>query len=90
MSVILDLGEIKKILKDKKFLIFDFDGVLVDSVAIKGDVFAEIYEPYGKKISDLVRNHHFSNGGMSRYEKFRYYHKNYLNLTLSEAELNKL
>lgn len=90
MSLILDLGEIKKTLKDKKFLIFDFDGVLVDSVAIKGDVFAEIYDSYGKKISDLVRNHHFSNGGMSRYEKFCYYHKNYLNLALSEAELNKL
>lgn len=90
MSVISELERVKKNLKEKQLLIFDFDGVLVDSNSIKGDMFAKIYEPYGKKIENLVRNHHLSNGGMSRFEKFTYYHKNFLGKELTPVELNQI
>ena len=53
-------------------IIFDFDGVIADSVNIKTVAFAEIYEPFGNHISELVVSHHLINGGMSRYEKFKY------------------
>ena len=33
-----------------KNIIFDFDGTIVDSVDIKMNAFAHIYEPFGDKI----------------------------------------
>lgn len=65
---------------------FDFDGVLVDSVAIKGRAFHTLYKDYGEKIADSVLSYHSKNGGVSRLEKFRYIHRNYLGLPLSRAE----
>ena len=61
-----------------KGIIFDFDGVIVDSVEIKGEAFREIYTTYGKEISDKVIEHHELNGGVSRFDKFRFYHNNFL------------
>ena len=37
-----------------KAIIFDFDGVLVDSVNIKGLAFAKIYQSYGDDIVKKV------------------------------------
>ena len=53
-------------------IIFDFDGVISESVGVKADGFAMIYKEYGTNIVDKVLNHHYANGGVSRYEKFRY------------------
>ena len=53
-------------------IIFDFDGVIVDSVDVKGLAFAEIYSKYGGGIAEKVLSHHRSNGGMSRKVKFKY------------------
>ena len=64
--------------------IFDFDGVLVDSVEVKTRAFAKLYEPYGKRIVDLVIEHHRNNGGMNRFDKFRYYHSEFLERPLND------
>ena len=74
----------------KKCIIFDFDGVIVESLDIKTDAFKEIYKPYGVKIVNKVAKYHKENGGISRYNKFNYYHSNYLGIDLSVAEKNKL
>ena len=60
-----------------KGIIFDFDGVIVESVNIKTIAFKKIYKKYGNEIVNKVVDHHLSNGGMSRFEKFNYYHKNF-------------
>jgi len=73
-----------------KGIIFDFDGVIVESVGVKADGFKKIYEPYGKEIVLKVLQHHSENGGISRYEKFRYYHKKFLGIKLNDAEMNML
>lgn len=71
-------------------IIFDFDGVIVESVDVKTQAFAALYESYG---SDVVRDvvaYHLKHGGMSRYDKFRYYHRELLGMELtkdSELEL---
>ena len=70
--------------------IFDFDGVIVDSVNIKTEAFAELYRPFGEKVVCSVVAHHISHGGLSRFDKISYYHKNYLNKTISSPELNRL
>ena len=61
-----------------KAIIFDFDGVILDSMGIKSEASAKIYEPYGDEIVKKVMEHHEANGEMSRYKKFEYYHKNFL------------
>ena len=66
---------IKNIVKKKKFIVFDFDGVVLDSVEIKTNAFAEIYSEYGSEIVSKVVEYHKRNGGLSRFEKFKYYHK---------------
>ncbi len=78
-------------LESKNLLIFDFDGVLVDSVNIKTEAFAALFEPFGPEIREKVVNHHQLNGGMSRYEKFTYYYETFMGQKLApkvHADLN--
>lgn len=81
---------IEKILNEKSLVIFDFDGVLVDSVEVKTDAFAELYRPYGGGVVEKVINHHRAHGGVSRFDKFRHYHKFFLGVTLTEADMVNL
>ena len=73
-----------------KNIIFDFDGVLAESLHIKTNAFYKLYEKFGREIAQKVINHHKANGGMSRYEKFPYYHKKFLNKDISESEISHL
>lgn len=56
-----------------KAIFWDFDGVIAESVNVKTEAFYNLYLPYGIEIAEKVRRHHLDNGGMSRFEKFRYY-----------------
>lgn len=73
-----------------KAIIFDFDGVLADSVDIKGKAFRKMYEHHGDEIADRVYDHHMKNGGVSRREKFVVYEKEFFDKDLSPAELEKM
>jgi len=81
-----------KTLKVAKFkdMFFDFDGVILDSVNIKTEAFRKLYEKHGKSIAKKVVAHHLENGGMSRFEKFKLYHKEFLSFQLSQKEIEKL
>lgn len=71
-------------------VVFDFDGVLVESVAVKTRAFAALYSGYGPAIVAQVVAYHLEHGGMSRFEKFRHFHREFLGRPLSEAEEAKL
>jgi phosphoglycolate phosphatase-like HAD superfamily hydrolase len=73
-----------------KAIIFDFDGVIVDSVNIKTKAFAQLYSPFGEQVVRKVINHHELHGGISRFEKLAHYHKTFLNTELNEIELTNL
>ena len=73
-----------------KGIIFDFDGVIAESVQVKTDAFAEIYKNYGSDIVKKVVEHHEANGGISRFEKIRFYHESFLNREITERELSDL
>jgi HAD superfamily hydrolase (TIGR01549 family) len=69
---------------------FDFDGVIVDSVNVKAEAFAELFRKHGPEIENKVVDFHLKHGGMSRFEKFRYWYKEYLGLKITESEEQKL
>jgi HAD superfamily hydrolase (TIGR01549 family) len=73
-----------------KAIFYDFDGVIKDSTDIKSQAFYELYLPYGKGVADKVMQHHIEHGGMSRFEKFKYYHNEFLKKTISELEVDGL
>lgn len=71
-------------------IIFDFDGIITESLDVKTKAFAELYSEYGKDIEQKVIEHHMANGGMSRFEKFKFYHKNFLKLEIDSKEVESL
>ena len=73
-----------------KAIIFDFDGVISESVNIKTESFKTIYSEYGNQIVKKVVNHHLSHGGISRYEKFKLYHKIFLGRALNKCQIEEL
>jgi len=73
-----------------KNIIFDFDGVILDSLDCKTEAFYQMYLPYGEGIANKVRQYHILNGGVSRFEKFKTWHNQYLNVNLSEKEIQNL
>ena len=73
-----------------KAIILDFDGTIADSVDIKTKAFAELYKPYGDNIVRKVVEYHLAHGGTSRYDKFRFFHKQFLKIDLREFEVKEL
>lgn len=75
------------VLKDHyQALIFDFDGVLADSVDIKTEAFRRIYAAHGDDVVDRVVEHHRIHGGVSRTEKIRYCHREFLGVEIGIEE----
>ena len=73
-----------------KTIIFDFDGVIVESVDIKTNAFAKLFEHEGEEIVKRIVNYHLDNTGVSRYEKFKYIYKEILNRPLNDDEFQML
>lgn len=57
----------------KRTIVFDFDGVLVDSVELKGSAFSQVLEILDTNVSDEIAEHHLSNPSMGREEKLLHY-----------------
>jgi beta-phosphoglucomutase-like phosphatase (HAD superfamily) len=73
-----------------KVLIYDFDGVICDSVGLKTDAFVELYNTENESIQKLVREYHLANGGISRFEKIKHFETVLLGKVYSEDENVKL
>jgi HAD superfamily hydrolase (TIGR01549 family) len=71
-------------------IFFDWDGVITDSVNIKTDAFAKMFRKYGEDIERRVVEYHLQHGGLSRFEKFKYFYKVYLNEEINDVELASL
>ena len=65
-------------------IIFDLDGVLLDTVDMKTQVFAKMFEKYGPEVVQKINEYNKKYGGKSRGEKFRYYYTHILHKTLTE------
>lgn len=54
-------------------VIWDFDGVIKDSVDVKTTAFLSLFAFAGPVVQAQVRAHHETHGGMSRFDKIPYY-----------------
>jgi phosphoglycolate phosphatase-like HAD superfamily hydrolase len=72
-------------------ILLDFDGVVLESVAVKTRAFARLFERWPEHQQAIV-DFHLKHGGVSRYEKFRYFYRTLLQEPLGpelEADLDR-
>jgi len=60
-------------IREAKGVMWDFDGVIKDSVDVKTRAFAALFSHSGVEVVERVREHHLRNGGMPRFEKIPVY-----------------
>ena len=60
-------------LLDYDYVVFDCDGVILDSNWLKTDAFITTLEDEPEECIDKMIAYHKANGGISRYKKFRHY-----------------
>lgn len=60
-------------IRDYSTLVFDCDGVVLDSNRIKTEAFRAAALPWGKAAAEALVEHHVSNGGISRHRKFAHF-----------------
>jgi phosphoglycolate phosphatase-like HAD superfamily hydrolase len=77
-------------LEKYKVILWDFDGVLMDSNYIRDIGFERVLSNYPKQFVQELMDFHRSNGGLSRYVKFRYFFENILKQDISETEIQVL
>ena len=63
-------------IQEYKSIIFDCDGVILNSNRIKTRAFRMASSSFGYEASSSLEDYHFRNGGVSRYAKFDYFLKN--------------
>jgi HAD superfamily hydrolase (TIGR01549 family) len=74
----------------KKYLLFDFDGVLAESVDIKTEAFRKMYLSHGDEFAQRVVDFHEANGGVSRYEKFKIFNGEWLDEEITPQKIDDL
>ncbi len=72
-----------------KAILFDFDGVILDSMRIKGEGFKTIFADFPAEALAEIETYHYANGGVSRFEKIRYFFEKILCRQISEEEIRR-
>ena len=73
-----------------KNIIFDFDGVILDSVPVKTEAFKTLFKEYRKDVVDQIIEYHIENGGKSRYAKIEYFFINILDIPVTKEKINSM
>ncbi len=73
-----------------KHIIFDFDGVLVESNSLRFEGFRQLFRNYPNGQVQRLVEYAMLNGGMSRYEKIKYFFEVIRHETISDASVQAL
>ena len=68
-------------------IIWDFDGVIMDSNAVRNNGFEEVLKEYPKEEVSKLMDFHKRNGGLSRYVKFRYFFEEVRNEKITDEQV---
>ena len=71
-------------------IVFDFDGVVLESADLKTEAFIELFAHHGAAVTRQVKAHHLANLGISRFKKFEWIYANILQQPLSDAQSQAL
>ncbi len=73
-----------------KAIVFDFDGVILESAQIKTETFADVVKDYPKPQADAFVAYHMTHMGISRHVKFRYFIEEILKQSYSQETEQEL
>ena len=73
-----------------KVILWDFDGVLINSGAVRDLGFEQVLADYPAEQVAQVMNYHRVNGGLSRYVKFRYFFEQILKQKVTDVQVQNL
>jgi phosphoglycolate phosphatase-like HAD superfamily hydrolase len=71
-------------------VLWDFDGVLMNSNEIRDFGFMEVLKDFPKEQVSQLLDYHRANGGLSRYHKFRYFYEVILGQQITENMVMEL
>lgn len=71
-------------------VIFDFDGVLVESAEIKTKAFTRLFEAEGEDMVARIVDYHTAHAGVSRFEKFYHIYREIIRKPLDEETFRRL
>lgn len=75
-------------LTNYKAILWDFDGVLMNSMEVRDLGFVRVLADYPQEQVDALMDYHRKNGGLSRYVKFRYFFEQIRNEQITEDQVN--
>ncbi|MDA9228124.1 HAD-IA family hydrolase [Flavobacteriales bacterium] len=70
-----------------KTVLWDFDGVILDSMKVRDWGFEEIFKDFDQELIDKLLAYHRINGGLSRYVKIRYFFEELLGQSITEERV---
>ena len=70
-----------------KQILFDFDGVIIDSMPIKSAGFRKIFNDFDPNLVNKLIEYHNINGGLSRYVKIKYFFEELLSTSIEETDI---
>jgi phosphoglycolate phosphatase-like HAD superfamily hydrolase len=73
-----------------KVILWDFDGVLMDSMPVRDRGFEIVLSSYPRTEVEQLLVYHRKNGGLSRYVKFRYFFEELRKETISDDQVKAL
>lgn len=71
-------------------IIFDCDGVILESADLKSQAFFKIGQPFGEEVQKRFYEYHLRHTGVSRYEKFAWLYQNELGRAITSDESDQL
>lgn len=72
-----------------KHIIFDFDGVIIDSLSIKATAFAMALKEFPRDKVNQFLQYNELHGGVSRFEKFRYFYREILKVDFTDGDIQE-
>lgn len=72
-----------------KNILWDFDGVIIDSMPTREYGFRKIFEQYDDNLVNQLINYHNENGGLSRFHKIEYFYNRLLNKDITEDKIDQ-
>lgn len=77
-------------LRNFKLILWDFDGVIIESNSVREQGFREVLKTYPTEQVEQLIDFHNANGGWSRYVKFRYFFEEIRNESITDDKVNEL